>query len=199
MPPLSPREALQVARGSVPAGACRDWTGGRRDDLASYVVSRAGLGMLDLVRVGFAAGTATDPLAFHNAVDAFATREARAARGGVTAFLAALGSSAREHEELPKRLWAAVAGAAAVITGAKGRNPGLDEVLDELGIAEKDFERAAGGVGPVCPLAVDPFSYKVVVRSVFMKSALLAAAEDRQGPMEDEDSRETFYQSATTV
>lgn len=175
-----------MARGSIPAGACRDWSGGRRDDLASYVVSRVGLGMLDLVRVGFAARTATDPLAFRNAVDAFATRESRAARGGVTAFLAALSCNVREHEKLPKRLWAAVAGAAAVVTGAKGRNPGLDEVLNELGIAENDFERAAGGVGPVCPVAVDPFSYKVVVRSVFMKSALLAAAEDRQGPMEDE-------------
>lgn len=181
---------MQVARGSVPGAAWRERTGGRTDDLASYVVSKVGLGMLDLVRVGFSARTATDPISFRAAVDAFATREARAARGGVTAFLGALGSSANVREDLPKRLWAAVEGAAAVVSGAKGRDPGLDEVLDKLGIAETDFERAAGGVGPVCPVAVDPFSYKVVVRSVFMKDALEAAAEDRQRMAEDKGIRE---------
>lgn len=190
MPPLVPKEALQVARGSVPMAAWRDWRGGRRDDLASYIVSRVGLNMLDLVRVGFCVRKATDPLTFHNAVDSFAAREARAARGGVTAFVDALCCGVNKHEELSKKLWAAIAGAAAVVGGEKGRNPGLDEVLDELGVAEKDFERAAGGVGPVCPLAVDPFSYKVVVRSVFMKNALLAAAEDRQVPTTDASIRE---------
>lgn len=178
MPPLAPKEARQVARGCVPVAAARDWTGGRREDLARGVVAKVGFGMLDLVRVGFAAQNARDPLAFHSAVDSFAAREARAARGGVTAFVSALkaGGWNCEPDKLEKRLWKAVEMAAAVVEGGKGRNPGLDEVLEELGVSEKDFERAAGGVAPVCPVAVDPFSYKVVVRSVFFKNALATFA-----------------------
>lgn len=179
---MAPKEALQVARGSIPVDARREWTGGRKDDLAHYVVSRTGFGMLDLVRVGFAGRMAQDPLAFHAAVDAFAAREARAARGGVMAFLEALcnsGAGIGEGDELPKRLWTVMAEAAALVGGAKGRNPGLDEVLDALGVSEREFELAAGGVGPVCPIAVDPFSYKVVVRSVFFKNAMAAAAGGR--------------------
>ena len=180
MRPLAPKEALQVARGCIPVPASRDWTGGRRDDLAKYVVSKVGFGMLDLVRVGFAARTARDPLALHAAVDSFANREARAARGGVTAFLAALGAGEGRDgpEKLAKRLWHAIAGAAAVVEGRKGRNPGLDEVLEKVGVSEIVFEGAARGGGPASPLAVDPFSYKVAVRSAFFKDALEAAATD---------------------
>lgn len=182
MPPLAPKEARQVARGCVPVAAARDWTGGRREDLARVVVAKVGFGMLDLVRVGFAAQSARDPLAFHSAVDSFAAREARAARGGVTAFLGALNAGGWncEPDKLEKRLWNAVEGAAAVVEGGTGRNPGLDEVLEELGVSEKDFERAAGGVGPVCPIAVDPFSYEVVVRSVLFKDALATLAADHE-------------------
>lgn len=189
MRPLAPKEALQVARGCIPVPASRDWTGGRRDDLAKYVVSKVGFGMLDLVRVGFAARTARDPLALHAAVDSFANREARAARGGVTAFLAALGAGKGEGEsgKLEKRLWQAIEGAAAVVEGRKGRNPGLDEVMDIVGVSERVFEGAARGVGPASPLAVDPFSYKVAVRSAFFKDALEAAAADEHD--EDQEVR----------
>lgn len=184
--PLVRKEALQVARGCVPLESTRDWRGGRPEDLAKYVVTRVGCGMLDLVRVGFATRNARDPLAFHAAVDSFATREARAARGGVTAFVAALNSGgvSGDPEDLEKRLWKAVRGAAAWYEGRQGNNPGLGEVLDELGVSEGDFERAAGGVGPACPVAIDPFSYKVVVRSAFFRDALAAvgaASEDEEG------------------
>lgn len=175
--------------------ACRDWTGGRRDDLAKYIVSKVGFGMLDLVRVGFAARNARDPLALHAAVDSFANREARAARGGVTSFLAALRASEREDQPdvtLVKRLWQAMEGAAAVVEGRKGRNPGLDEVLETVGVSEIVFEGAARGVGPSSPVAVDPFSYKVAVRSAFFKDALEAAAAD-------DDEEEEEAQQATPV
>lgn len=187
MQPLAPKEALQVACGCVPLAASRVWNGGRSDDLAKYVVARVGFGMLDLVRVGFAARNARDPLALHAAVDSFANREARAARGGVTAFVDALrsGEVKRKPEKLEKRLWRAIEGAATLVEGRKGRNPGLDEVLEELGVSERDFERAAGGVGPVCPVAVDPFSYKVVVRSAFFRNALAAVATDENDAGED--------------
>lgn len=181
MHPLAPKEALQVASGCIPVAAGRDWVGGRREDLARYIVSRVGFGMLDLVRVGFAARNTQDPLAVHAAVESFANREARAARGGVTAFLAALQPAVRvrsEAENLNKRLWKAMKGAAKLVDGYGGKNPGLDQVLDTLGVSEVDFERAAECVAPVCPLAVDPFSYKVVVRSKFFKDALAAVAAD---------------------
>lgn len=188
MHPLAPKEALQVASGCVPLAAGRDWTGGRRDDLAKYVVGKVGFGMLDLVRVGFASRNARDPLALHAAVDSFTAREARAARGGVTAFFAALESGADGDgpELLERRLWRAIEGAAAVVEGRKGSNPGLDVVLEAIGVSERDFERAAGGVGPACPVAVDPFSYKVVVRSVFFKDALAALAADAEGERVDQ-------------
>lgn len=190
MQPLAPKEALQVARGCIPAAASRDWTGGRREDLAKHVVTRVGLGMLDLVRVGFAARNSRDPLALHATVDCFANREARAARGGVTAFLTALesGWEGGEPEKLAKRLWEAIEGAAAVVEGRKGRNPGLDEVLEAIGVSECVFEGAARGVGPVSPLAVDPFSYKVAVRSNFFKDALMAAAADSDDGKGDQAS-----------
>lgn len=184
MRPLAPNEAQQVAVGCVPVAASRDWKGGRQDDLAKYIVSKVGLGMLDLVRVGFAARNARDPLALHAAVNRFATREARAARGGVTAFLVALRSGFAKkgqepgsgEETLEGRLWRAIAGAAARAEGRSGKNPGLDEVLEKVGVSERAFEMAAKGVGPASPLSVDPFSYKVSVRSVFFKTALEAAA-----------------------
>ena len=167
-----------MARGCVPLEAARDWKGGRPEDLAKYVVAKVGCGMLDLVRVGFAVRNSRDPLALHSAVDAFATREARAARGGVTALIAALrsGKVISESEELEKRLWRAIEGAAAWCDRRQGRNPGLDEVVDELGVSEEDFERATGRAGPACPVAVDPFSYKVVVRSAFFSDALAGVA-----------------------
>lgn len=181
--PLAPNEAQQVAVGCVPVAASRDWKGGRQEDLAKYIVSKVGLGMLDLVRVGFAARNARDPLALHAAVNRFATREARAARGGVTAFLVALstglakkGQEPEPGEVLERRLWRAIAGAAARAEGRSGKNPGLDEVLEKVGVSERAFETAARGVGPASPLSVDPFSYKVSVRSVFFKNALEAAA-----------------------
>lgn len=185
MRPLAPNEAQQVAVGCVPVAASRDWKGGRQEDLAKYIVSKVGLGMLDLVRVGFVARNARDPLALHAAVNRFATREARAARGGVTAFLVALRTGLAKkgqepgpgEEALERRLWRAIAGAAARAEGRSGKNPGLDEVLENLGgISERAFEMAARGVGPASPLSVDPFSYKVSVRSVFFKNALEAAA-----------------------
>lgn len=171
--------------------ASRDWKGGRQDDLAKYVVSKVGLGMLDLVRVGFAARNARDPLALHAAVNRFATREARAARGGVTAFLTALrlgltkkGEEPGPGEEaLERRLWRAIAGAAARAEGRRSKNPGLDEVLETVGISERAFETAARGVGPASPLSVDPFSYKVSVRSVFFKNALAAAVAAEAGEL----------------
>lgn len=189
--PLAPNEAHQVATGCVPVAASRDWKGGRQDDLAKYVVSKVGLGMLDLVRVGFAARNARDPLALHAAVNRFATREARAARGGVTSFLTSLRAGlakkgALEPEEgeevLERRLWRAIAGAAARVEGRSGKHPGLDEVLEIVGVSERAFETAAKGVGPASPLAVDPFSYKVSVRSVFFKNALEAAAAAAAAP-----------------
>lgn len=191
MRPLAPSEAQQVAVGCVPAAASRDWKGGRQDDLAKYVVSKVGLGMLDLVRVGFAARNARDPLALHAAVNRFATREARAARGGVTAFLVALRSGLAKKEQEPgpgeealeSRVWRAIAGAAARAEGRSGKNPGLDEVLEKIGVSERIFEMAAKGVGPASPLAVDPFSYKVSVRSVFFKNALEAAAAAEAGEL----------------
>lgn len=67
-------------------------------------------------------------------------------------------------------------GAVALYEGRQGRNPGLDEVVDELGVSERDFERTAERAGPVCPVAVDPFSYKGVVRSSFFSDALAAVA-----------------------
>lgn len=169
--------------------ASRDWKGGRQDDLAKYIVSKVGLGMLDLVRAGFVARNARDPLALHAAVNRFATREARAARGGVTAFLVALSTGLAKkgqepgpgEEALERRLWRAIAGAAARAEGRSGKNPGLDEVLEKLGFSERAFEMAAKGVGPASPLSVDPFSYKVSVRSVFFKNALEAAAAAAAG------------------
>lgn len=189
MRPLTPNEAQQVAVGCVPVVASRDWKGGRQDDLAKYIVSKVGLGMLDLVRAGFAARNARDPLALHAAVNRFATREARAARGGVTAFLTVLHSGLAKtpaitgqgpeqgagKEVLENRLWRAIEGAVARAEGRSGKHPGLDEVLKAIGISERAFEVAVAGVGPSSPLAVDPFSYKVSVRSLFFKNALAAA------------------------
>lgn len=189
MRPLTPNEAEQVAVGCVPRAASRDWKGGRQDDLAKYVVSKVGLGMLDLVRVGFAARNARDPLALHAAVNRFATREARAARGGVTAFLTGLRSALAktsaiagpgprpglQDEVLEKRLWRAIEGAAARAEGRSGKNPGLDEVLKTIGVSERAFETVVAGVGPSSPLSVDPFSYKVSVRSLYFKNALAVA------------------------
>lgn len=148
--------------------------------------------MLDLVRVGFAARSARDPLALHAAVDSFANREARAARGGVTAFLAALGAGQErdESDKLEKRLWQAIEGAAALVEGRKGRNPGLDEVLETVGVSEIVFEGAARGVGPASPLAVDLFSYEVAVRSAFFRDALEAAEADEQHQDEEEKEEE---------
>lgn len=192
MRPLTPSEAQQVAVGCVPVAASRDWKGGRQDDLAKYVVSKVGLGMLDLVRVGFAARNARDPLALHAAVNRFATREDRAARGGVTAFFTALRSGLGKSSSaitgqgpgpgvgdevlsMERRVWLAIEGAAARAEGRSGKNPGLDEVLKTIGVSERTFEAAVGGVGPTSPLAVDPFSYKVSVRSLCFKNALAAA------------------------
>lgn len=168
--------------------ASRDWKGGRQDDLAKFVVSKVGLGMLDLVRVGFAARNARDPLALHAAVNRFATREARAAHGGVTAFFSALRSGLAksstctgegsppevEEEVLEERVWQAIEGAAGRAEGRSGKNPGLNEVLEAIGVSERAFEVAVAGVGPSSPVAVDPFSYKVSVRSLFFKNALAA-------------------------
>lgn len=208
MRPLTPNEAEQVAVGCVPRAASRDWKGGRQDDLAKYVVSKVGLGMLDLVRAGFAARNARDPLALHAAVNRFATREARAARGGVTAFLTGLRSALAktsaiaghgprptglEDEVLEKRVWRAIEGAAAKADGRSGKNPGLDEVLKTIGVSERTFETAVAGVGPCSPLAVDPFSYKVSVRSLYFKNALAAAVvadaiEADQDEVQSDDS-----------
>ncbi|CAN0229848.1 unnamed protein product [Ectocarpus fasciculatus] len=123
MGPLAPSEALQVAVGCVPMAVSRNWKGGRQENLAKYIVSKVDLGMLDLVRVGFAARNARDPLTLHAWVNRFATRESRAARGRAKAFLVSLRtelerergrSNHRLGEEVIERwLWRAIGGTAA--------------------------------------------------------------------------------------
>ncbi|CAM9548135.1 unnamed protein product [Ectocarpus sp. 6 AP-2014] len=195
MRPLAPSEAQQVAVGCVPIAASRNWKGGRQEDLAKYIVSKVGLGMLDLVRVGFAARNARDPLALHASVNRFATRESRAARGGVKAFLVSLRTELERkgggsvhgpgEEDIERRLWRAIEGAAARADGRGGKNPGLDEVLETIGVSERAFESAVRGVGPASPLSVDPFSYKVSIRSLFFRNALeatvVAKAKEKEG------------------